>query len=83
MLQEKTCIRGSNKPFVTKMFSKPIMERKRFRDRFLKNPTDEKRLVFYETKKLLRISSQNRKKATFCKVKIKGISLITGSSGRL
>ena len=70
MLQEKTYIRGSNKPFVTKMLSKPIMERTRFRDRFLKNPTDEKRLVFYETNKLLRIS-QNRKKAIFCKVKLK------------
>ena len=31
---------------MTKTLSKPIMERTRFRNRFLKNPTDENRLAF-------------------------------------
>ena len=65
MLQEKKDVRGNNEPFMTKTLSTSIMERTRFRNRFLKNTTDENRLVFTRQKYF----SQKRKKALFCKIK--------------
>ena len=39
--KKKKYISGNNNPFiVTKTFPKAIMQRKRFRNKFLKNPTD-------------------------------------------
>ena len=38
--KKKKYIRGNNKPFITKTFSKAIMQRACFRNKFLKNPTD-------------------------------------------
>ena len=38
--KKKKYIRGNNKPFMTKTFSKAIMQRTRFRNKFLKTPTD-------------------------------------------
>ena len=43
MLQEKKYIRRNNKPFMTKALSKSITDRTRFRNKFLKNPTDGNR----------------------------------------
>ena len=43
---KKKYIRGNNKPFVTKALSKAIMQRTRFRNKFLKNPTTENRLIY-------------------------------------
>ena len=49
MLQEKQKhLRGNNKPFVTKAFSKSIMERMRLRNAFLKNPTVANKLAYTE-----------------------------------
>ena len=45
MLQEKKYIRGNNKPFMTKAFSKSIMEKTRLRNTFLKNPTVANKLA--------------------------------------
>ena len=49
MLQEKY-IRGNNKPFMTKTLSKSIMEGTSFRNRFLKNLTEENKLCFTRQK---------------------------------
>ena len=42
--KKKRYILGKNKPFMTKTFSKAIMQRTRFRNKFLKNPTNQKML---------------------------------------
>ena len=44
--KKKKYIRGNNKPFMTKTFSKAIMQRTRFRNSFLKNPTDQNKLIY-------------------------------------
>ena len=46
LLGEKKCISGNNKPFMTKALSKAIMQRTCFRNKFLKNPTTENRLIY-------------------------------------
>ena len=64
---KKEYIRGNNKPFMTKTLTKSIMERTRFRNGSLKNPTDEKRLVL--TRQRIFFVSLLRKKATYCNIK--------------
>ena len=51
--QEKKYIRGNNKTFMTKAFSKAIMQGRRFRIKVLKNLTVENKLILTkkETKK--------------------------------
>ena len=44
--RKKKYIRGNNKPFMTKALSKAIMQRTHFRNKFLKNPTTENRLIY-------------------------------------
>ena len=44
--KKKKYIRGNNKPFMTKAYSKVIMRRKRFRNKFLKNPNDQNKLLY-------------------------------------
>ena len=39
--RKKKYIRGKNKPFMTKMYSRAIMPRIRFRNKFLKHSTEE------------------------------------------
>ena len=39
--RKKKYIRGNNKPFMTKAYSKAIMARTRFRNKFLKNPSEQ------------------------------------------
>ena len=48
--KKKMYITGSDVPFMTKTLSKYVMERTRFNNKFLKDPTDEKKISFYETK---------------------------------
>ena len=66
--RKKKYIRGNTKPFMTKTLSKSIMERTRFRNRDLKNPTDENRLAFTTQKNfcvsLLRKEKLNEKNIT-------------------
>ena len=40
--KKKKYIRGNNKPFITTTFSKAIIQRTRFRNKFLKNTTNQK-----------------------------------------
>ena len=47
---------------MTKWMLKTIMERTHFRNRFLKNPTNESRLAYARPKNFLRISPLKRKK---------------------
>ena len=44
--KKKKYIRGNNKPFMTKAYSKVIMRRTRFRNKFLKNPNDQNKLLY-------------------------------------
>ena len=44
--KRKKYIRGKNKPFMTKTLSKAIMQRTRFRNKFLINPTDHNKLIY-------------------------------------
>ena len=46
MLQEKKYICGNNKPFMTKVLSKSIMERTCLRNTFLKNPIVANKLAY-------------------------------------
>ena len=43
--RKKKYIRGNNKPFLTKAYLKAIMQKTRFRNKFLKNPTDLKKVL--------------------------------------
>ena len=45
-LRKKKYIRGNHKPFMNKRLAKAIMQRTRFRNRFLRNPTDENRYIY-------------------------------------
>ena len=44
--KKKKCIRGNNKPFMAKAYSEAIMQRTRFRNKFLKNPNDQNKLLY-------------------------------------
>ena len=43
---KKKVIRGNNKSFMTKAYSKAVMQRTRFRNKFLKNPNDQNKLRY-------------------------------------
>ena len=74
MLQEKEYTLENNKPFVTKMLSKSFMERTRFRNRFLKNPTDENRLAFTRQRNFCASLLKKEKKQYFAKLNEKNIT---------
>ena len=74
MLQEKKDVRGNNEPFMTKTLSTSIMERTRFRNRFLKNTTDENRLVFTRQKYFSVSFLRKEKKHYFAKLNEKNIT---------
>ena len=44
--RKKKYVRGNNKPFMTKAYSKAIMHRTRLRNKFLKNPTDSNKVLY-------------------------------------
>ena len=50
--EKKKYIRGNNKPFMTKTFSKVNMQRTRFRNKILKNPTDQNKLIYNKQRNL-------------------------------
>ena len=56
-------IRRNNKSFVTKPYSRAIIQRTRFRNKFLENATEENKLINKETS----VSSQKGKKEMFYK----------------
>ena len=67
--RKKKCIRGNNKPFMTKTFL-----RTRFRNRFLKNPTDENRLVFTRQRNFCVSLLRKEKEQYFAKLNVKNIT---------
>ena len=46
MGRKRNYIRGNNKPFITKPYSKAIIQRTRFRNKFLKNANDQNKLLY-------------------------------------
>ena len=44
--RKKKYIRGNSKPFMTKAYSETIMQKTRFRNKFLKNPTDLNKALY-------------------------------------
>ena len=67
-------MRGNNKPFMTKTLPKSIMERTRFRNRFLKDPTDENRLAFTRQRNFSVSLLRKEKKQYFVKLNEKNIA---------
>ena len=65
--KKKKYISGNNKPFITKTFSKAIMQGTRFRNKFLKNPTDQNKLIYNKQR-------NNCEKKNSAKLNEKGIS---------
>ena len=44
--RKKKYIRGNNTPFMTKAYSKAIMQRTHFRNKFFKNPTELNKVLY-------------------------------------
>ena len=62
--RKKKHIRGNPKPFMNKILSKAIMQRTCFRNKFLKNPTDENRYI-YTKQRNSRVSLSRKEKKTY------------------
>ena len=64
--RKKKYIRGKNKPFMDKMYSRAIMPRIRFRNKFLKHSTEESKetsvFLFWERKKNILLKKKKKKK---------------------
>ena len=61
-------IRRNNKSFMTNTYSRATTQRTRFRNKFLKNPTEENKLIYNKQGNFC-VSSQKGKKGIFCKNK--------------
>ena len=72
--KKKRYIRGNNKPFMTKTFSKAIMQRTRFRNKFLKNPTDQNKLIYNKQRNFCVSLLRKEKKEYFAKLNEKDIT---------
>ena len=66
--RKKKFIRRNNKSFMTNTYSRATTQRTRFRNKFLKNPTEEKKLIYNKQGNFC-VSSQKGKKGIFCKNK--------------
>ena len=72
--KKKKYVCGNNKPFMTKAYSKAVMQRTRFRNEFLKNPNDQNKL-FYSKKRNYCVSLlRKEKKEYFARLNEKGIT---------
>ena len=54
---------------MTKAFSKSIMQRTRFKNKFLKNPTDQNKLIYNKQRNFCVFLLRKEKKRIFCKIK--------------
>ena len=72
--RQKNYIRGNNKLFMTKTWSKSIVKRKRFRNWFLKNLIDQNRLAFTKQRKFCTFLLRKGKKQYFAKLNGKNIT---------
>ena len=66
--KKKKYIGGNNKPFMTKAYSKAIMQRTRFKNNFLKNPNDQNKLLYNKQRNNC-FSSYKREERILCKIK--------------
>ena len=66
--KKKKYIRGNNKPFTTKAYSKAIMQRTRFRNKFLKNPKDQNKLLYNKQRNYC-VALLRKEKKILCKIK--------------
>ena len=65
--EKKKCICGNNKPFKTKTYWRAFMQRTRFRNKLLKNPTEENKLLYNENRNFCVSSLRKEKKNTLQK----------------
>ena len=65
----KKYIRGNNKPLMTKAYSKAIMQGTRFRNKFLKNPTDLNKVLYNKRRNYCVSLLRKGKKRILCKIK--------------
>ena len=72
--KKKKYIRGNNKTFMTKTFSKAIMQRIRFRNKFLKNLTDQNKLTYNRKRNFCVSLLRNEKKEYFAILNEKDIT---------
>ena len=70
--RKKKYIRGNNKPFMTETFLKAIMQRTRFRNKFLKISTDQNKLIY--NKLIYVFLLRKEKKEYFAKLNEKDIT---------
>ena len=72
--RKKKYIRGNNKTFMTKALSKAIMQRTRFRNKFLKNPATENRLIYNRQRKFCLSLLRKDKREYFASLNEKDIT---------
>ena len=60
----KKCIRRENTPFMTKAYSKAILQRTCFRNKFLKNPTDLNKVLYNKQRNYCASLLRKKKKNT-------------------
>ena len=71
--EKKKYVRGNNKPFITKVYSKTIMQRTRFRNKFLKNPNDQNKLLYNKQRNYCVSLLRKEKKEFFARLNEKDI----------
>ena len=74
MCRKKKYIRRNNKPFMTKSYSKAIMQRTRFRKIFLKNPNDQNKLLYNKERNSCVPLLRKEKKEYFARLNEKDIT---------
>ena len=67
--RKKKYIRGNNKSFMSKAYSKAIMHRTRLRNKFLKNPTDSNKVLYNRQRNYCVSLLRKQKKEFICKLK--------------
>ena len=72
--RKKKYVRGNNKPFMTKAYSKAIMPRTRLRNKFLKNPTDSNKVLYNRQRNYCVSLLRKEKKEYFANLNEKTIS---------
>ena len=71
--RKKKYIRGNNKPFMTKAFSRAVMQRTRLRNISLKNPSEENKLLYNKQRNFCVSLLRKEKKEYFAKINEKDI----------
>ena len=72
--KKKKYIRGNNKAFMTKAYSKAIMQITRFRNKFLKNPNDQNQLLYNKQRNYCVSPLRKEKKEYFARLNEKDIT---------